>query len=173
MRLSTPEKLRQLQRKLYVKSKQETEFRFYSLYDKIRRRDVLEHAWRLVRSNRGALGIDGVNIEQAEVRIEKLLNELQEELKTERYRSQAVRRVYIPKPDGRQRPLGILIITGKNPQPLIHLMEDRLRQMGLTMNRQKTRIVNLRESPAHFLGFQIRQLPNNRREGSIWLLIRE
>ena len=102
MKLSTPIKLRELQHKLYVKSKREPEYRFYSLYDKIWRKDVLEQAWRLVRANGGAAGIDGVTIDQAEERIDELLEELQQELRTGSYRPEAVRRVYIPKPDGRE-----------------------------------------------------------------------
>ena len=324
MRLSTPSKLRNLQRKLYVKSKREPEYRFYSLYDKIWRRDVLEHAWRLVRANRGAAGIDGTTIEEAEERIEELLSELANELRTGQYRPEAVRRVYIPKPGGRQRPLGIpnvrdrivqaaaklilepifearfepisygyrprlstadamervrmvchgrrwavevdvegyfdavehcrllrtlarkiadgrvlglirswlkvgivepdgrrinpsrgvpqggvispllsnvflhmldrywrvkgisktkgadgqmirycddlLVITNKDPRLLVRILEIRLRKMGLTLNRQKTRVVDLRQEAAHFLGFEIRQLRNRREEG-IWLRI--
>ena len=122
MRLTTPEKLRRLQRKLYVKSKREPECRFHSLYDKIWRRDVLEHAWRLVRANRGAPGIDGMTIEAAEERIDSLLDELQEELRTGRYRPQAVRRVYIPKPDGRQRPLGIPVVRDRIAQAAAKLV---------------------------------------------------
>jgi group II intron reverse transcriptase/maturase len=325
VRLPTPNKLRQLQRKLYVKSKREPEYRFYSLYDKLWRRDVLSHAWRLVRANHGAAGIDGMSIEQAEERIEEILGELQEELRTKRYRPKAVKRVYIPKPDGRQRPLGIpvvrdriaqaaaklilepimearfepisygyrprlgaaeamervrrvchgrqwaievdvegyfdsvdhrrlmrtlsrkiadgavlalirswlnagivepdgrkvtpsrgvpqggvispllsnvflhmldrywrvkglskksgrwdaqlirycddlLIVTGRNPEPVLEVMKRRLEQMGLVLNQRKTRVVNLRKEPAHFLGFEIRQL-RNRRKGGIWLRI--
>ncbi|MBC7789247.1 MAG: group II intron reverse transcriptase/maturase [Anaerolineae bacterium] len=325
MRLSTPENLRRLQRKLYVKSKQEPGYRFYSLYDKVWRKDVLEHAWRLVRTNRGAAGIDGMTIEKAEERIDELLVELQEELRTKRYRPQAVRRVYIPKPDGRQRPLGIpvvrdrivqaaaklvlepimearfepfsygyrpkrgaadamervrmvcherrwaievdveayfdsvehrrlmktlalkiadgamlalirswlqagvvepdgrkvtpprgvpqggvispllsnvflhmldrywrikgmpkkagrwdaqlirycddvLVITSGPPEPVVRVLEERLRRMGLVLNRNKTNVVDLQEKPAHFLGFEIRRL-QNRRDGGIWLRI--
>ncbi len=324
VRLSTPIKLRELQRKLYVKSKREPRYRFYSLYDKIWRRDVLEQAWRLVRGNGGAAGIDGITIGQAGAHIDELLKELQQELRTGRYRPEAVRRVYIPKPDGRQRPLGIpnvrdrivqaaaklvlepifearfepisygyrpgrsaadamervrmvchgrpwaievdvegyfdavshtrlirilarkiadgrilalirswlnagivepngcrvnpsrgvpqggvispllsnvflhmldrywrvtglsktsgadgqlirycddmLIITGENPRLLIRLMEDRLHQMGLTLNRTKTRTVDLRVEAAHFLGFEIRQLRDRRKDG-VWLRI--
>ena len=122
MRLSTPENLRDLQRKLYVKSKQEPEYRFYSLYDKICRRDVLEHAWRLVRANRGAAGIDGVTIEAVEEQIEELLDALQEELKSRRYCPEAVRRVYIPKPDGRRRPLGIPVVRDRIVQAAAKLV---------------------------------------------------
>ena len=324
MRLSTPVKLRELQHKLYVKSKREPAYRFYSLYDKIWRKDVLEQAWRLVRANGGAAGIDGVTIDQAEERIDELLEELQQELRGGSYRPEAVRRVYIPKPDGRERPLGIpnvrdriaqaaaklvleplfearfepisygyrpkcsaadamervrmvchgrqwaievdvegyfdavshqrlmrilarkiadgqvlslirswlnagivepngrkvkpscgvpqggvispllsnvflhmldrywrvsglsknsgadgqlirycddmLIITSKNPRMLIRLMEQRLQKMGLTLNRTKTRIVDLRTEAAHFLGFEVRQL-SDRRKGGVWLRI--
>lgn len=324
MRLSTPIKLRDLQRKLYVKSKREPGYRFYSLYDKIWRRDVLEQAWRLVRANGGAAGIDGISIDDAETCVDKLLNELQQELRSGRYRPDAVRRVYIPKPDGRERPLGIpivrdrivqaaaklvlepifearfepisygyrpgrsaadamervrmvchgrpwaievdvegyfdavsharlirilarkiadgrvlalirswltagivepnghrvnpscgvpqggvispllsnvflhmldrywrisglskksgadgqlirycddmLIITGKNPRLLIGLMEERLHKMGLTLNPTKTRTVDLRVEAAHFLGFEVRQLRDRRKDG-VWLRI--
>ncbi len=324
MRLSTPVKLRELQRKLYVKSKREPEYRFYSLYGKVWRQDVLEQAWRLVRANGGGAGIDGMTIGEAEERIDELLKELQQELRTGQYRPEAVRRVYIPKPDGRERPLGIptvrdrivqaaatlvlepifearfepisygyrpgrsaadamervrmvchgrpwaievdvegffdavshtrlmrilgrkiadgrvlglirswlsagivepnghrvnpscgvpqggvispllsnvflhmldrywrvsglskksgadgqlirycddmLIITGKNPRLLIGLMEARLRKMGLTLNRTKTRIVDLRVEGAQFLGFEVRQL-RDRRKGGVWLRI--
>ncbi len=285
---------------------------------------MLEHAWRLVRANRGAAGIDGTTIKEAEERIDELLNELANELRTGRYRPQAVRRVYIPKPDGRQRPLGIpnvrdrivqaaaklilepifearfepisygyrpnmsaadamervrmvchgrrwaievdvegyidavghgrllrtlarkiadgrvlklirswlnagivepdgrkvkpscgvpqggvispllsnvflhmldrywrvkgiskakasdgqmirycddlLVITNKDPKHLVRLLETRLHRMGLTLNRQKTRVVDLREEAAQFLGFEVRQLRNRREEG-IWLRI--
>jgi len=324
MRLSTPPNLRDLQRKLYVKSKREPEYRFYSLYDKIWRKDVLEHAWRLVRANRGAAGVDGITIEETEDRIDELLSELAHELQTGQYCPEAVRRVYIPKPDGRQRPLGIpnvrdrivqaaaklilepifearfepisygyrpklsaadalerlrmvshgrrwaieidvegyfdavehrrllhtlarkisdgrvlglirswlkagivepdgrkvkpargvpqggvispllsnvflhmldrywrvrgiskkngpdgqmirycddlFVITNKDPNHLVRLLETRLHKMGLNLNQKKTRVIDLRKEEAHFLGFEIRQLRNRRKEG-IWLRI--
>jgi len=324
MRLSTPIKLRDLQRKLYVKSKREPGYRFYSLYDKVWREDVLAHAWRLVRANGGAPGIDGITIGQAEERIDELLEELQQELRTCSYRPEAVRRVYIAKPDGRQRPLGIpnvrdrivqaaaklvleplfearfepisygyrpkrsvsdamervrmvchgrqwaievdvegyfdavshprlmrilarkiadgrvlslirswlnagivepdghkvkpscgvpqggvispllsnvflhmldrywrvnglskqagadgqlirycddmLIVTSQNPRLLIRLMEQRLQKMGLTLNRDKTRIIDLRAEAAHFLSFEVRQLRDWRND-DVWLRI--
>jgi len=106
--LQTPRKLRKLQRKLYKKAKDEPEFRFYALYDKIYREDILNHAWRLVRANGGAPGVDGTRIEEIEERgVTTWLGELQEELRAGKYKASPVRRVQIPKPGGGQRPLGI------------------------------------------------------------------
>jgi RNA-directed DNA polymerase len=104
------EKVSRLRRQLYLKAKQEPEFRFYALYDRIYRKDVLMAAWTQVRANRGVAGPDGITIDQIVVQeggFERLVEQLHEELRTKTYRPGPVRRVYVPKPDGRERPLGI------------------------------------------------------------------
>ena len=99
-----------LRRKLSEKAKAEPKFRFYTLYDRIYRRDVLWAGWHKVRANDGAAGVDGVSIEaieKAEGGVEAIIEGLHQELKTKSYRPKAVWRVYIEKPDGGKRPLGI------------------------------------------------------------------
>lgn len=106
--LSNTSSLREFQRKLYAKAKAEPEFRFYSLYDKTYRADVLAEAFRKVKANGGTSGIDGETCKQIEERgLDSYLAELQCEMKEQRYTPQPVRRVYIPKANGKQRPLGI------------------------------------------------------------------
>ena len=106
--LKTPESVQKLQTALHAKAKEEPEFRFYSLYDKIYRMDVLRYAYACCRSNRGAPGIDGQTFEDVEsYGEEKWLGELAQKLREGSYKPEAVRRVYIPKPNGKKRPLGI------------------------------------------------------------------
>jgi RNA-directed DNA polymerase len=115
--LQTPEKIQTLQRGLYAKAKQEPAFRFYTLYDKLYRPDILEHAWRLTRAKGGAAGVDGVTFEKIEeYGVEKWLAELGKELQERTYQPQAVRRVMIPKPGGGERPLGIPTIKDRVAQ---------------------------------------------------------
>ena len=99
---------RRLQRALYLAAKASPARRFHALFDKMYRKDILERAWGEVKANAGAAGIDGATIEATQQEgVEGFLGELREELREGRYRPRAVRRVYIPKADGRQRPLGI------------------------------------------------------------------
>lgn len=102
-------KVNRLRMKLGNKAKREPKFRFYTLYGHICRKDVLHMAWLRVKSNRGGAGIDGVRIDSFDSyeKVDALLSEIQEELQNETYRPSPVKRVFIPKPNGKQRPLGI------------------------------------------------------------------
>jgi len=115
MSLTTPEKIRSLQRKLYVKAKAKPAFRFYLLYDKICRVDILFHAYRLARANAGAPGVDGMTFDRIEAQgLEAWLAGLREDLVAKTYRPDPVRRVMIPKASGDgERPLGIATIRDR------------------------------------------------------------
>lgn len=108
-RLSTPlERVQKLQRGLYLKAKRKERARFYSLYDKVYRWDVLFESWKRIRANKGCAGVDGKTIEDIEAKgVKQFLKEIQIELKAKAYRPQSIKRVYIPKPNGDKRPLGI------------------------------------------------------------------
>lgn len=114
MRLAPPEKVGKLQTALHTKAKQLPDYRFYALYDKVYRADVLDYAYRLCRANNGSPGVDGQTFASIDAYgQERWLGELAEELRKKEYQPQAVRRVYIPKPDGKQRPLGIPTIRDR------------------------------------------------------------
>ena len=126
--LETPEKIRELQRKLYQKAKQEKEYRFYLLYDKVYRMDILNHAYRLVKSNKGASGVDGVTFEdigEKEGGQQRYLAGIADELKNKTYEAMPVRRVYIPKPDGSKRLLGIPTVKDRIVQMAVKLVIEK------------------------------------------------
>ena len=132
MSLETPEAIRRLQAKLYAKAKAEPAYRFYLLYDKVYRADVLAHAYACCRANKGAAGVDGETFDDiAAYGEDRWLGELAEALRKKTYRAQAVRRVYIPKPDGKQRPLGIPTIRDRVVQTALMVVLDAIFEADL------------------------------------------
>src|ERR1700757_2211770 len=132
MSLQTPDAVRTLQRKLYGKAKAEPGFRFYLLYDKVWRSDILRHAYELARANKGAPGVDGVTCDKIEASgLEDWLARLGEELRTKTYRCQPVRRVMIPKPGGGEPPLGILTIRDRVVQTAAKLVVETIFEADL------------------------------------------
>jgi retron-type reverse transcriptase len=115
--LLPPEKVGKLQATLQAKAKSAPTYRFYALYDKVYRMDVLWHAYQCCRANDGTAGVDGQTFADIEAYgVLQWLGALAEELRRKTYRPQAVRRVYIPKPDGKQRPLGIPTVKDRVAQ---------------------------------------------------------
>ena len=132
MSLTTPDKIRTLQRKLYLKAKTEPDFRFYLLYDKVYRADILRHAYNLARSNRGAPGVDGVDFAAIEAAgLESWLHGIETDLRTKTYQPQPVRRVMIPKPGGGERPLGIPTIRDRVVQTALKLVLEPIFEADL------------------------------------------
>ena len=130
MSLKTSDKVRELQRKLYLKSKKGKDFRFYSLYDKLYRRDILNEAWKRVKANKGAAGIDGETIEEVKGRESEFLSEIQAELKEKTYKAKAVKRVWIPKRNGELRPLGIPTLKDRVVQMAAKIIIEPIFEAG-------------------------------------------
>jgi RNA-directed DNA polymerase len=132
MSLETPIKIRMLQRKLYLKAKAEPAYRFYLLYDKICREDVLAHGYALAKANQGAPGVDGQTFWGIEAQgLEKWLAGIREELRAKTYKPQPVRRVMIPKPGGGERPLGIPTIRDRVVQTAAKLILEPILEADL------------------------------------------
>jgi RNA-directed DNA polymerase len=132
MSLTTPSKVRELQIKLYRKAKNEPGYRFYLLYDKMYREDILAHAYKVVRANKGAPGVDGESFEDIESRgLEEWLKGIRDELHNQTYRPQPVRRVMIPKPGGGERPLGIPTIRDRVVQSAAKLVIEPIFEADL------------------------------------------
>ena len=135
MSLAKHDKIRTLQRKLYCKAKAEPEFRFYQLYDKVWRADILAFAWSLAKANGGAPGVDGVTFAQIETQgVEAFLAGLATELREKTYRTKAVRRVMIPKANGGTRPLGIPTIRDRVVQTAVKLVIEPIFEADLEPN---------------------------------------
>lgn len=123
-------KVRELQRRLTLSAKTRPN-RFYLLYDKVYRKDVLIEAWEQVRSNKGSAGVDGITIEEVEARgVGMFLTEIRDKLKTGNYRLHKVRKVEIPKPDGRKRALGIPTVADRVVQTAIKLIIEPIFEIG-------------------------------------------
>ena len=133
MSLQTPDKIRILQRKLYLKAKAEPDYRFYLLYDKVYREDILRHAYDLMRANKGAPGVDGMTFAMIEAAgLEEWLSDIRKELIEKTYRPAPVRRVMIPKPGGNgERPLGIPTIRDRTIQAAAKLVLEPIFEMDL------------------------------------------
>lgn len=135
MSLTTPDKIRSLQRKLYGKAKAEPAYRFYRLYDKIYRPDILAHAYALARYNDGAPGVDGTTFETIEAAgLEEWLAALREDLASRTYRPMPVRRVMLPKPGGGERPLGIPTVRDRVAQTAAKLVLEPIFEADLEDN---------------------------------------
>jgi RNA-directed DNA polymerase len=133
MSLTTPPSVQKLQTVLHAKAKESPKFRFYAVYDKVYRKDVLAYAYERCEANGGAAGADNQTFENIErYGVERWLDELTQELKSQTYQPQPVRRVYIPKPDGKQRPLGIPTIRDRVVQTAAVLVLEPIFEADLT-----------------------------------------
>jgi retron-type reverse transcriptase len=135
MSLEIPDKVRELQNKLYRKAKSEPEFRFYLLYDKVHRSDILLRAWVLAKANNGAPGVDGKSFEDIETEgVMGWLNGLGKDLRDKTYKPRPVRRVLIPKPGGGERPLGIPTIRDRVAQTAAKLILEPIFEADMEPN---------------------------------------
>ena len=135
MSLTTPDQIRQLQKKLYLKAKQEPDYRFYLLYDKVYRADILSHAWQLVREHNGAPGVDGVSCADIAARgVAEWLAGIRKELHEQTYKPDAVRRVMIAKRGGGERPLGIPTVRDRVVQTAAKLVLEPILEADLEPN---------------------------------------
>src|ERR1700687_391518 len=135
MSLETPIKIRMLQRKLYQKAKKEPSYRFYLLYYKMYREDILAHAYALAKSNQGAPGVDRQSFWGIESQgLEEWLRGIREDLRAKTYQPQAVRRVKIEKPGGGERPLGIPTIRDRVGQTTAKLILEPIFEADLEPN---------------------------------------
>jgi RNA-directed DNA polymerase len=129
------DKVRRLQRKLWAAAKRHPERRFHALYDRIHRSDVLWEAWKRVRRNRGAAGVDTITLAAVEeYGVARMLDELRHDLQTGRYRPQPVLRRYIAKADGRQRPLGIPTVRDRVAQMAAKLVLEPVFEADFTLS---------------------------------------
>lgn len=135
MGLQTPDKIWTFQRKLYLKAKSEPDFRFYLLYDKIYRADILYHAYRMAKANGGSAGVDNVTFKDVESGgVDEWLCGIRDELRTKAYRPQSVLRVMIPKPGGGQRPLGIPTVRDRVIQTAAKLVLEPIFEADMEPN---------------------------------------
>ena len=132
MSLIPPKRVQKLQTALHAKAKESPKQRFHALYDKVYRADILEYAYSCCRANKGAAGVDQQTFADIEsYGLEKWLGELTQELRNKTYQTSAVRRVYIPKPDGKQRPLGIPTVRDRVVQTAAMLVLEPIFEADL------------------------------------------
>jgi RNA-directed DNA polymerase len=148
MGLTTPLSVQKLRTALHDKAKGSPKFRFYVLYDKVYREDVMAFAYECCKANRGAAGVDGQTFEDIEeYGVKKWLDELTQELRSRTYRPQPVRRVYIPKPDGKQRPLGVPAIKDRVAQTAAVLVLEPIFEADLQPEQYAYRADAVRRMP--------------------------
>jgi len=164
MSLATPARIQTLQRKLYLKAKREPTYRFYALYDKVYRPDILVHAYALTKANGGAPGVDGTRHEDIEeYGRERFLAELRYELQEKRYRPDAVLRVMIPKADGGERPLGIPTVKDRVVQAAVKLVLEPIFEADFTDNAYGYR-------PGRSAQDAVRVVHQSLKAGGVWVV---